>query len=42
VEAAFAELRPNLALHHPFELDLFQKEAVVHLERNNSVRGCPT
>jgi len=37
VEAAFSKLRPNLALHYPFELDTFQKEAVVHLENNNSV-----
>ena len=39
MEAAFSELRPYLALHFPFELDTFQKEAVVHLERNNSVSG---
>ena len=38
MEAAFSDLRPNLALTYPFELDTFQKEAVVHLERNNSVR----
>ncbi|KAF5841460.1 P-loop containing nucleoside triphosphate hydrolase protein [Dunaliella salina] len=37
VESAFSELGPNLALHYPFELDVFQKEAVVHLERRNSV-----
>lgn len=38
VEAAFSDLRPTLALQYPFELDTFQKEAVVQLERNNSVR----
>jgi antiviral helicase SKI2 len=30
--AEFDRLRPNLAHHFPFELDTFQKEAIVHLE----------
>lgn len=30
-------LRPNLAHHFPFELDPFQKEAVLHLEQGHSV-----
>lgn len=34
---AWADLRPRLAMQYPFELDTFQKEAVVHLERGNSV-----
>lgn len=29
----FERLRPNLAHHFPFELDNFQKEAIVHLEK---------
>lgn len=33
VNAEFERLRPNLAHHFPFELDSFQKEAVIHLER---------
>lgn len=37
VAAAFDALRPRLALHFPFELDTFQKEAVVHLEQGHSV-----
>ena len=36
VQAAFERLRPSLAMTHPFELDTFQKEAVIHLEQ---VRG---
>lgn len=31
------QLRPRLALHFPFELDTFQKEAVLHLEAGRSV-----
>lgn len=30
-------LRPNLAHNFPFELDPFQKEAVLHLEQGHSV-----
>ncbi|PNW76952.1 hypothetical protein CHLRE_11g482483v5 [Chlamydomonas reinhardtii] len=37
VEEQFNELRPRLALHYPFELDGFQKEAVLHLEGGRSV-----
>ncbi len=29
----FERLRPKMAHHFPFELDNFQKEAIVHLER---------
>ena len=35
VNAAFDQLRPSLAMTHPFELDNFQKEAVIHLEQVN-------
>ncbi|KAL3685939.1 hypothetical protein R1sor_003961 [Riccia sorocarpa] len=33
----FSELVPDMAMTFPFELDAFQKEAVYHLERNESV-----
>ena len=33
VHAEFERLRPGLAHHFPFELDGFQKEAVIHLEQ---------
>lgn len=33
VDAAFDALRPTLAMTFPFELDRFQKEAVIHLEK---------
>ena len=33
----FRDLVPNMALEYPFELDTFQKEAVVHLERRECV-----
>jgi superfamily II RNA helicase len=33
----FTELVPNPALTFPYELDTFQKEAIVHLERGESV-----
>lgn len=41
LDGEFERLRPNLAHHFPFELDRFQKEAVVHLERvrPNAVLG---
>ena len=29
----FAQLRPHMARSFPFELDVFQKEAVLHLEK---------
>ena len=35
--ANFAELVPNMAKQWPFELDTFQKEAVYHLEKGDSV-----
>ncbi|EFJ42164.1 hypothetical protein VOLCADRAFT_107417 [Volvox carteri f. nagariensis] len=37
VDEEFEKLRPRLALHYPFELDTFQKEAVLHLEAGRSV-----
>ncbi|GMM34329.1 SKI complex RNA helicase subunit [Saccharomycopsis crataegensis] len=33
----FHELVPNMAREWPFELDTFQKEAIYHLEQNDSV-----
>ena len=33
----FSEMVPSMAFDYPFELDTFQKEAVVHLERRESV-----
>jgi antiviral helicase SKI2 len=33
----FHELVPKMALEFPFDLDQFQKEAVYHLEQNESV-----
>jgi antiviral helicase SKI2 len=38
LHAAWAGLLPRLALSFPFELDVFQKEAVLHLEQGHSVR----
>ncbi|KAI9704524.1 MAG: hypothetical protein M1820_005598 [Bogoriella megaspora] len=35
--ANFRELVPDMAREWPFELDIFQKEAVYHLENNDSV-----
>ncbi|CDW57929.1 Helicase C and DEAD and DSHCT domain containing p rotein [Trichuris trichiura] len=35
--AEFEKLRPTLAKTYPFELDWFQKEAIVHLERGDSL-----
>ena len=32
LEEAWAALKPNLALQYPFQLDVFQKEAIVHME----------
>jgi len=34
----FHELVPDMARTWPFELDTFQKQAVLHLERHESVR----
>ena len=33
MKAEFEKLRPHLAMTHSFELDTFQKEAVLHLEK---------
>lgn len=33
----FHELVPDMAISYPFELDTFQKQAVYHLEQNDSV-----
>eukprot|EP01050_Picozoa_sp_SAG11_P003072 SAG11_NODE_166_length_13763_cov_8.292722_5_plen_747_part_00 len=33
----FRELVPQMAIEYPFELDNFQKEAIVHLEKNENV-----
>ena len=33
----FNELVPNMAIQYPFDLDIFQKEAIYHLENNESV-----
>eukprot|EP00808_Paulinella_micropora_P031003 g78639.t1 len=33
----FHEEVPNMAIQFPFQLDAFQKEAILHLERNESV-----
>ena len=38
LNASWASLLPQLALSFPFELDTFQKEAIVHLEQGHSVR----
>lgn len=35
--SAWSDLKPRLALSYPFELDIFQKEAVLHLEAGHSV-----
>jgi antiviral helicase SKI2 len=35
--AAWSALLPHMALRYPFELDTFQKEAVLHLEAGRSV-----
>jgi hypothetical protein len=40
LEGSWGALRPRLAMTYPFELDVFQKEAILHLEAGNSVRGC--
>lgn len=36
-DAAYEALRPNLAAEYPFELDTFQKQAVLHLEKREHV-----
>ena len=38
VNAEFERLRPDLAHSFPFELDGFQKEAVIHLEQVCSIQ----
>jgi len=35
--STFHQQLPNLAIRYPFELDTFQKEAILHLERGESV-----
>jgi superfamily II RNA helicase len=35
--SSFSDLVPDMAIKYPFELDVFQKEAVVHLERGENV-----
>ncbi|EFJ37244.1 hypothetical protein SELMODRAFT_403447 [Selaginella moellendorffii] len=37
VAERFLELIPDMAIQFPFELDKFQKEAIYHLEKNESV-----
>ena len=37
LEEKWKELKPNLAMSYPFELDTFQKEAIVHMEEDHSV-----
>lgn len=37
LNASWSAVLPNLALTYPFELDTFQKEAVIHLEQGHSV-----
>jgi antiviral helicase SKI2 len=37
IASNFLNLVPDMALTFPFELDTFQKEAIYHLERNESV-----
>jgi hypothetical protein len=39
LNASWSALLPRLAASYPFELDTFQKEAVIHLEQGHSVRG---
>jgi hypothetical protein len=39
LNASWATLLPQLALAFPFELDTFQKEAIVHLEQGHPVRA---
>jgi hypothetical protein len=35
----FEALRPRLAVQYPFELDFFQKQAILRLERGECVFG---
>eukprot|EP00899_Mesostigma_viride_P007991 jgi/Mesvir1/17193/Mv07613-RA.1 len=37
VHAVFPQLVPRPARHYKFELDIFQKEAVIHMERGDNV-----
>ncbi|XP_038706766.1 DExH-box ATP-dependent RNA helicase DExH11 isoform X2 [Tripterygium wilfordii] len=37
IVSSFYELVPDMALHFPFELDAFQKEAIYYLEKGESV-----
>lgn len=36
-DSEYEKLRPNMALQYPFELDTFQKQAVMRLERHQNV-----
>lgn len=38
--SAWSDLKPRMALSYSFELDIFQKEAVLHLEAGHSVSNC--
>lgn len=33
LQQRFKALKPRMAHHFPFELDTFQKEAIIHLEQ---------
>jgi antiviral helicase SKI2 len=37
LEKEWGKIKPRLAKKYPFELDTFQKEAIIHMERDNSV-----
>jgi hypothetical protein len=39
LEGGGGSLLPQLGPSFPFELDTFQKEAIIHLEQGHSVRG---
>ncbi len=40
--AEWEQLRPNLAHRFPFELDTFQKEAIIHIEQVRLAHLCPS
>ncbi|CAI7923064.1 unnamed protein product, partial [Closterium sp. NIES-53] len=37
LDREFAVIEPDMAMSFPFNLDTFQKEAIIHLERHESV-----
>lgn len=37
LDVEFAKLKPGMAKSYPFELDVFQKEAIIHMEQGHSV-----